>query len=88
MSGIQAINHILTTRVPHRFASAGMVSTVAGLLNSATYVGVAISGYGVAVFSDAHGWTATVIAWLAIAAVGTLALIFCLARWKRFISDQ
>ena len=88
MSGIQAINHILTTRVPHRFASAGMVSTVAGLLNSATYVGVAISGYGVAVFSDAHGWTATVIAWLAIAAVGTLALVFCLARWKRFISDQ
>lgn len=88
MSGIQAINHILTTRVPHRFASAGMVSTVAGLLNSATYVGVAISGYGVAVFSDAHGWTATVIAWLAIAAVGTLALVFCLARWKRFISNQ
>ena len=88
MSGIQAINHILTTRVPHRFASAGMVSTVTGLLNSATYVGVAISGYGVAVFSDAHGWTATVIAWLAIAAVGTLALVFCLARWKRFISDQ
>ena len=88
MSGIQAINHILTTRVPHRFASAGMVSTVAGLLNSATYVGVAISGYGVAVFSDAHGWHATVIAWLVIAAVGTLALVFCLARWKRFISDQ
>lgn len=88
MSGIQAINHILTTRVPHRFASAGIVSTVAGLLNSATYVGVAISGYGVAVFSDAHGWHATVIAWLVIAAVGTLALVFCLARWKRFISDQ
>ena len=88
MSGIQAINHILTTRVPHRFASAGMVSTVAGLLNSATYVGVAVSGYGVAVFSDAHGWTATVIAWLCVAAVGTLALVFCLARWKRFISNQ
>lgn len=88
MSGIQAINHILTTRVPHRFASAGIVSTVAGLLNSATYVGVAISGYGVAVYSEAFGWHATVIAWLVIAAVGTLALVLCLARWKRFISKQ
>lgn len=87
MSGIQAINHILTTRVPHRFASAGIVSTVAGLLNSATYVGVAISGYGVAVYSEAYGWHATVIAWLVIAAVGTLALALCLRRWKRFISD-
>ena len=88
MSGIQAINHILTTRVPHRFASAGIVSTVAGLLNSATYVGVAVSGYGVAVYSEAFGWHATVIAWLCVAAVGTLALVFCFARWKRFISKQ
>ncbi len=88
MSGIQAINHILTTRVPHRFASAGIVSTVAGLLNSATYVGVAVSGYGVAVYSEAFGWRATVIAWLCVAAVGTLALVFCFARWKRFISNQ
>ena len=88
MSGIQAINHILTTRVPHRFASAGIVSTVAGLLNSATYVGVAVSGYGVAVYSEAFGWRATVIAWFCVAAVGTLALVFCFARWKRFISKQ
>ncbi len=88
MSGIQAINHILTTRVPHRFASAGIVSTVAGLLNSATYVGVAVSGYGVAVYSEAFGWRATVIAWFCVAVVGTLALVFCFARWKRFISKQ
>ena len=88
MSGVQAINHILTTRVPHRFASAGIVSTVAGLLNSATYVGVAVSGYGVAVYSSTFGWRATVIAWFCVAAVGTLALVFCFARWKRFISDQ
>lgn len=88
MSGVQAINHILTTRVPHRFASAGIVSTVAGLLNSATYVGVAVSGYGVAVYSSTFGWRATVIAWFCVAAVGTLALVFCFARWKRFISNQ
>ena len=88
MSGIQAINHILTTRVPHRFAFAGIVSTVAGLLNSATYVGVAISGYGVAIYSEAFGWRATVIAWLVIAAVGTLALVLCFRRWKRFTSEH
>ena len=87
MSGIQGINHILTTRVPHRFASAGIVSTVAGLLNSATYVGAAVSGYGIAVYSEAYGWRATVVAWLIVAAVGTLALVFSFARWKRFISD-
>ena len=74
MSGIQGINHILTTRVPHRFAYAGIVSTVAGLLNSATYVGAAVSGYGIALYSKAFGWHATVVAWLIVAAVGTLAL--------------
>ena len=86
MSGIQGINHILTTRVPHRFASAGLVSTVAGLLNSATYVGAAVSGYGIAVYSEAYGWHATVVAWLIVAAVGTLTLVLCFSRWKRFIS--
>ena len=86
MSGIQGINHILTTRLPHRFAYAGIVSTVAGLLNSATYVGAAVSGYGIALYSKAFGWHATVVAWLIVAAVGTLALVLCFARWKRFIS--
>ena len=88
MSGIQGINHILTTRVPHRFAYAGVVSTVAGLLNSATYVGAAVSGYGIALYSEAYGWRATVVAWLIVAAAGTLALVLCFARWKRFISNQ
>lgn len=88
MSGIQGVNHIMTTRIPHHFAYAGMVSTVAGLLNSATYVGAAISGYGIAVFSDAMGWRATVIAWLIVAAVGTGALILCFSRWKRFSRDH
>ena len=83
-SGIQGVNHILTTRVPHRFAYAGIVSTVAGLLNSATYIGAAISGYGVALYSEANGWRATVIAWLVVAAVGTVALVLCFARWKKF----
>ena len=88
MSGIQGVNHILTTRVPHRFAYAGMVSTIAGLLNSATYIGAAISGYGIALFSDAHGWHATVIAWLSVAVLGTVALVFCFAKWKRFTSEH
>ncbi|MBP5428298.1 MAG: MFS transporter [Clostridia bacterium] len=88
MSGIQGVNHILTTRVPHRFAYAGMVSTIAGLLNSATYIGAAISGYGIALFSDAHGWYATVLAWLAVAVLGTVALVFCFAKWKKFTSEH
>lgn len=88
MSGIQGVNHILTTRVPHHFAYAGMVSTIAGLMNSATYIGAAISGYGIALYSDAHGWRATIIAWLCVAVVGTGALVFCFSRWKRFSRDH
>lgn len=88
MSGIQGVNHILTTRVPHHFAYAGMVSTVAGLMNSATYIGAAISGYGIAVFSDAHGWRATIIAWLIVAAVGTGALLLCFSRWNKFSKNH
>jgi len=88
MSGIQGVNHILTTRVPHHFGYAGMVSTVAGLMNSATYIGAAISGYGVAIYSTANGWRMTVIAWLCVAALGTVALVLCFSRWKRFTEEH
>lgn len=81
-----AINFLLICHVPSYFAPYGCVSSVSGLINSCTYIGSAVSTYGIALISDAFGWPATVMGWCAISLLGTL---FCLAvkgRWQRFIA--
>ena len=83
-----AINFLLICHVPSYFAPYGCVSSVSGLINSCTYIGSAISTYGIALISDAYGWTATVVGWCVISALGAA---FCLAvkgRWQRFIGKE
>ena len=83
-----AINFLLICHVPSYFAPYGCVSSVSGLINSCTYIGSAISTYGIALVSDAYGWTATVALWCMISALGAL---FCLAvkgRWQHFIGKE
>ena len=50
-----AINFLLICHVPSYFAPYGCVSSVSGLINSCTYIGSAISTYGIALISDAYG---------------------------------
>ena len=88
MSCVHGINHVLTARMPRHFASVGLVSTASGLLSSATYVGSAASGYGIAVFSDAYGWNGTIVMWGIVGTLGLLVTIAVFRRWKRFIAEH
>lgn len=83
-SAMLAINTMVVNLVPLRYQRLGKVSTITGILNSLTYVGSAVSIYGIGVLSDTFGWTATQYAWLAIALLGLAACILVKRPWNRF----
>ena len=76
IGGMHGTNLMLTTMLPPYFKDQGNVSTVSGVLNSCTYVGSAISTYGIALLSTAKGWSFTVGVWVGIAFVGALVCFF------------
>ena len=85
---MHGVNLILVCMVPPYFGKYGHVSLISGIVNSGTYVGAAISTYGIALFSDVFGWHSTLYLWGAIAAVGML-ICWCMARrWARFVRQS
>lgn len=78
------INLMLISYVPKRFRSYGSISTISGCLNACTYIGSAISTYGVAVLVERMGWSFTIGSWAVIAALGTLTCLGASFPWQRF----
>ncbi|MBR3704991.1 MAG: MFS transporter [Oscillospiraceae bacterium] len=75
-------NLIQTGIIPAFFREYGNVATVSGILNSCTYIGSAISTYGIAVLSETIGWSDTLVLWALIAAVGMILCLACTRAWK------
>ncbi len=88
ISCMHGVNNMLIGNVPYHFSRFGKVSTVSGLLNSATYIGSAISTYAFAALSDKMGWGFTISSWLVISAIGTLLCLSCIKKWKRFTTQK
>lgn len=80
---MHGVNLILICMIPLFFKKHGNVSTVSGTLNFCTYIGSAISTYGVATLSENAGWRTTLVIWFAIAALGTLLCFVCAAPWRK-----
>ncbi|MCI9625176.1 MAG: MFS transporter [Clostridia bacterium] len=83
-SSMVAINTMIICVIPLHFAKSGKSASATGVLNSFTYVGSAVSSYGIGAISGAMGWNFTIWVWVGIAVVG---LVFCIAtsrRWIRF----
>lgn len=81
ISLIHGINLMLICVLPKRFAESGHVSFISGLLNFFTYIGSALSTYGIAKISELAGWQVTIWSWAAVAAVG---LVFCVMVVPKF----
>ena len=81
---MHGINLMLITHVPKRFKKYGNISTVSGLINSCTYIGAAISTYGIALLSESIGWKGTVGVWFVIAALGALCCFIAYRPWRSF----
>lgn len=83
---MHGVNLMLICMVPKHFKKYGKVSLISGILNSCTYVGSAISTYGMAVFSEHFGWHKTILLWAVIALAGTVVCISFARSFKRFTS--
>lgn len=83
-ASMHGVNLVLICMVPAFFKQYGRASLISGILNSCTYLGSAVSTYGVAVLSDALGWDLTVLVWIIVAAVGTVSCLFLIPRWNIF----
>ncbi len=79
-------NLMLVCMIPAFFQKFGNVSTASGVLNSCTYIGSAISTYGIALLSESFGWTFTLTSWLVIAALGGIICLLCIKPWKKNFS--
>ena len=81
---MHGVNLILVCMVPAKFSKFGKVSFISGLINSSTYLGAAISTYGIAVFTDNFDWTKTIMLWSAVAGVGAIICIALGKKWTKF----
>jgi len=82
---MHGVNLMLVSMIPPFFKRYGNVSTISGVLNSCTYIGSAVSTYGIAVLSEAIGWKLTILVWFGIALSGMLICLLCVRPWiKRF----
>jgi len=87
MGCIHGVNLCLISFVPKRFKKYGNISTISGVINSFTYVGAALSTYGIALLIENTGWEFTILSWLIIALIGTLMVIIPFKPWKKFYSQ-
>lgn len=81
---MHGVNLILICMLPQFFQKTGKVSTISGILNSCTYIGSAISTYGIAVLSEQFGWSFTILVWLIVAVLGTIICLACSKKWSRY----
>ena len=85
---LDGVNLMLVCMVPRFYKNTGHVSLVSGLLNSCTYVGSAVSTYGVALMTEKAGWEPTILLWAGIAVGGTALCFLCTGPWKRKMGNQ
>lgn len=78
---MHGVNFMLISILPARYKESGRVSTVSGILNTFTYVGSAISSYGIAKLSESYGWKFTIITWSIVALCGIILNIICVKKW-------
>ncbi len=80
---MHGVNYLLVCMIPAYFKKYGNVSTASGVINSCTYIGSAISTYGIAFISERLGWSFTIITWIAIGILGTALCLVSVRGWHR-----
>lgn len=88
VGSMHGVNYMLISMAPRQFRRFGHVSLVSGALNSCTYVGSAVSTYGIAILSETMGWQSTSRLWAAIAAAGAFLCLCISKRWKKFKDSE
>lgn len=87
-SSMLGVNTMLVSLIPLYFRRYGKVSTVCGLLNSSTYLGSAISSFGIGAMAEKFGWAITRVSWFILALVGVIVCMLVYKRWSKFIKGD
>lgn len=82
---MHGVNFILVGMIPPFFKKTGNVSSVSGILNSCTYIGSAISTYGVALLSENFGWGYTLGTWLIVGMFGVLLCLISIKPFRKYM---
>ena len=88
VASMHGVNLIMTSMTPKYLAGSGRIAMISGLLNACTYIGSALSMYGVALIADRFGWTVTESLWCAVALLGTLCAAACVPKWGKLRKGQ
>lgn len=85
---MHGVNLLLICMLPQCFEKYGNISTVSGVLNACTYIGSALSTYGIAALSEVIGWQGTIFLWFLVTIVGAAVCLLCVKPWKKKFIDQ
>lgn len=78
-----AVNTMFITLVPVRLQFTGRTSTLSGILNSATYIGSALSGYGVGWLLENMNWSTVFFSWITGLIVASILCIGFVRMWSK-----
>ena len=87
-AAMHAVNMLLISFLPGRFAAMGKTATVGGLVNAFIYIGAASSMYGIALVSEHFGWLTTVLSWIGVAAAGALLSLLACKKYSAFLATK
>jgi OPA family glycerol-3-phosphate transporter-like MFS transporter len=74
-------NFLYISCLPRRFARHGHAAGASGICNACTYIGAAISTYGIALIAENLGWKENILSWGIVAILG---LIFAALSYRRY----
>ena len=81
---MHGVNLMLVCMVPGHYEKYGKISFVSGLINSFTYMGSAISTFGVAAIAEkTNNWQLIIAIWAGIALLGTIIVLAFAKKYRK-----
>ena len=81
---MHGVNLMLVCMVPGHYEKYGKISFVSGLINSFTYVGSALSTFGVAAIAEkTNNWQLIIAIWTGIAFLGTVIVLVFAKKYRK-----
>jgi len=86
-ASINAAGSLLTVFIPLNFRREGRVSTTAGFIDCAVYMGAALSGPLLGALADRSGWSGAMLLWIGVALISIILSVLSRDYKKRSLSS-
>lgn len=85
---MHACNFLYISCLPRRFARHGHAAGASGICNACTYIGAAISNYGIALIAVHLGWKENILVWCGVALLGVICAIISYKKYTAFCNEE